>query len=204
MLEDVLSEFESDDVFWDVGAHIGLYSCFAVNVLPEDQVVAFEPLPDNLTRLRTNLAYNDANPFVLDCALSNDSGTAQFDNQWFSRTEWDGKASLATDPGESAITVPTRTGNELIANDDIPPPTVVKIDVEGAEGLVIEGMEEALVDDRCRLVYCEVHRSSERRRSVEDYGGVPSDIEGTLERLRFESRRLIDRDREFMIKARKR
>lgn len=204
MLTDLLCELEPDDVFWDVGAHVGIYSCFAANVLPEHRITAFEPLPENLVRLRTNLTYNDATPFTLDCALSNESGTAQFDSPSFSRTDWGARASLARDPGENAITVPIRTGDKLIANGAIPPPTVVKIDVEGAELPVIEGMEAALSHDRCRLIYCEVHRSSEHRRSVKDYGGTPTDIEDVLERLGATPRRLTDRDKEFLVKARKR
>ncbi|WP_449405132.1 FkbM family methyltransferase [Halocatena pleomorpha] len=204
MLTDFLCELKPDDVFWDVGAHVGIYSCFAANVLSENQIAAFEPLPETLEQLRTNLAYNDTPSFALDCALSNESGTAKFDSPSYSRTGWDGIGSLAPDPGENAITVPTRTGDELIANGDVPPPTVVKIDVEGAELPVIEGMEAALSHDRCRLIYCEVHRSSEHRRSVEDYGGTPTDIEDALERLGADPQRLVDRDKEFLVKAQKR
>lgn len=202
MLEDLLAELRPDDVFYDIGSFTGLYTCFAVNALPDENVVAFEPNPSNLERLRRNLAYNGS-PRILEMVLSDASGTVEFDNPTRARANWGARGSIAPDAGEEAITVEAHTGDELVERSQLPPPTVVKIDVEGAELLVIEGMADVLASDRCRLVYCEVHRESEGRRSVESFGSTPADVERRLESLGFEVERLDERPAEFFLKGSK-
>lgn len=202
MLSDLLSELRPDDVFYDVGTYSGLYTCFAVHVLSDESVIAFEPDPVNLAKLRRNLAYNGS-PRVREMVLSDESGSVEFDNPTLARDEWGGKASIAPEAGDDSIVVEARTGDGLVERGDLPPPAVVKIDVEGAEGLVIEGMTDVLASDRCRLVYCEVHRESEDRRSVESYGSTPEDVERRLESLGFVTERLGERPAEFFLKGSK-
>lgn len=202
MLEDLLSNLRSHDVFYDVGAHIGLYTCLAVNRLPDENVVAFEPNPDNLAKLRNNLRYNGS-PRVRGIALSNESGTVEFDNPSIDREEWSGKGSIASDPGDESITVEAHTGTTIVERDKLTPPTVAKIDVEGAEPLVIEGMADLLESDRCRLVYCEVHREAKGRRSVESYGSTPAAVKQMLKSLDFTIECLDERPAEFLLKGTK-
>lgn len=202
MLSDLLDELRPDDVLYDVGAFTGLYTCFAVNALPDENVVAFEPNPSNLERLRRNVAYNGS-PRISETVLSDASGTVEFDNPTRARENWGARGSIAPDAGGEAIRVDAHAGDELVERGELPPPTVVKIDVEGAEVLVIEGMADVLASDRCRLVYCEVHRESDERRSVESYGSTPADVERRLESLGFATERLDDREAEFFLKGSK-
>lgn len=47
----------------DVGANLGIYSCLAARQLPADGLlVAFEPVPENVSRLEANLLRNRARP----------------------------------------------------------------------------------------------------------------------------------------------
>jgi FkbM family methyltransferase len=202
MLEDLLSELRSDDVFYDIGAHIGVYTCFAVNALADENVVAFEPNPANLEKLRRNLAYNGS-PRIREVALSNEEGFVEFDNPVLTRDEWSAKGSIAPEASEESIRVKARTGDTLVERSELPLPTVVKIDVEGAEALVIEGMADTLAHDSCRLVYCEVHREVHGRRSVESYGSTPLEVEQMLDSLGFTTERLADRSAEFFLKGTK-
>jgi FkbM family methyltransferase len=202
MLEDLLSELRSDDIFYDIGAHIGVYTCFAVNALPDENVVAFEPNPANLEKLQRNLVYNGS-PRIREVVLSNEEGFVEFDNPTLRRNEWGGKGSIAPEAGEESITVKARTGDTLVERSELPLPTVVKMDVEGAEALVIEGMADALAHDNCRLVYCEVHHEAHGRRSVESYGSTPIEVEQMLESLGFTTERLDNRPAEFFLKGTK-
>lgn len=202
MLSDLLSELRPDDVLYDVGAFTGLYTCFAVNALADENVVAFEPNPSNLERLRRNAAYNGS-PRISEMVLSDASGTVEFDNPTRARENWGARGSIAPDAGDESIRVEAHTGDELVERGELPAPTVVKIDVEGAELLVIEGLADALANDRCRLVYCEVHRESDERRSVESYGSTPGDVERRLESLGFATELLDDREAEFFLKGSK-
>ncbi|MFC6905453.1 FkbM family methyltransferase [Halalkalicoccus tibetensis] len=204
MIADLLRELRPDDVFWDVGAAGGFYTCFAGRLLDDERVVAFEPDPDVRVTLHRRLAGRDADPRVFDCALADSTGTGTLGNPGRERENWQGTPSLATEPGTDGLGVETRAGDDLVAAGEAPPPTVVKIDVEGAESLVIEGLADSLAREDCRLVYCEIHRESERRRSTADYGSSPEAVERSLAELGFSVERLEDRGGEYLIKAEKR
>ena len=52
-----IDSFTNDSVFWDVGANIGLYSCYAATKKGCD-VIAFEPSVFNLELLARNISNN--------------------------------------------------------------------------------------------------------------------------------------------------
>lgn len=76
---------------------------------------------------------------------------------------------------------------------------MVKIDVEGAEGLVIDGMKDALAD--ARRIYCEIHLPADHRTSIESYGWTPTELLTELESLGFEIRFLNNRGAEIQVIA---
>jgi FkbM family methyltransferase len=201
MLRDLLTSLRPDDVFYDVGAHVGLYSCFAASVVGGDQVVAFEPDPTNVETLCRNLSHNTSGANVVDCALASDAGTILLDGM---DGPFRSRGSIVSDGGPNAIVVEQRAGDELVAREEIPPPTVLKIDVEGAEALVLDGLSRSIADERCRLVYCELHHpEDDGRASIE---GRTADPNGTISRLHslgFETEVLDDRNGEVLVKARR-
>lgn len=151
IIQDLVASLEADDTFYDLGANLGVFSCIAGSVLPEGQVVAFEPHPENATRLRHNASLVNTNVSVYECALSNTDGTAELtvgaSNQ---------RHSLVNDDASNTVEVSTCRGDSVVESHGNPP-TVIKIDVEGAEVDVLRGMETVLANRSCRLVYCEVH-----------------------------------------------
>lgn len=59
----------------DVGAYVGFYSLLAAHANPAGRVLAFEPLPANLQRLRDNVARNRlANVECIGAAVSDSEG----------------------------------------------------------------------------------------------------------------------------------
>lgn len=84
-------------------------------------------------------------------------------------------------------------------------PDIIKIDVEGMEGLVLEGIEG--ISDRVRTLYIEVHHElthSGRHgdvKGVEKYGHTPSDIYNTLKEYGYKIDHLVGRDEVHNIKA---
>lgn len=156
VIETIVAELEDDDVYWDVGANIGTHAFLPAAAHPTASVVAIEPYHRNVTKLIRNRALNDLdNVSILPLALSDRSGTAEL------RGENDqpgyGAFSLAGESDVEVVEVPVRPGDELIA-DGIPAPSVVKIDVEGGELAVLEGLEKTLSGGTVRTVFCEVHR----------------------------------------------
>lgn len=156
-LVSILDEVSEDDVFYDIGANTGLYSCFVANKCDRCQVVEFEPYPPNITELKENAELNNPKRIsIFEIALSDTSGTMSFSTPE-EPTPGHGTGAITDSPTSESVR--TMRGDELISNDEAPPPNIVKIDVEGAEPLVSDGLRKALSDDSCRLVFCELHPS---------------------------------------------
>lgn len=60
---------ERDKVFFDIGANIGIYTCYAQQFLPAGSIYAFEPLPDLYIRLKCMFGVSK----IFKLALSNTS-----------------------------------------------------------------------------------------------------------------------------------
>lgn len=125
-------------VVLDVGANVGFYTLLAsVLVGDSGKVFAIEPLPSNPTLLKRHVALNRLkNVTVIDGAASDRSGIASF-----AQVENNCMGKLSSDGN---LVVKTFTIDDLIAQGIIAPPTIVKIDVEGAEGEVLRGAEQTL------------------------------------------------------------
>src|SRR5437899_2426924 len=125
----------SDDVFWDVGANIGAISLVAARLCK--RVVAFEPDPRSIARLEQNVRANRlTNIEIVAGALGVEAGSATLYQSASLNT---GMTSLV--PGRSEAvgqhTVKVLRADDLIARRPELTPTVMKIDVEGAEHLVL-------------------------------------------------------------------
>lgn len=137
------------DTVVDVGANIGYFSIVAARAAgPTGHVLAFEPVPRVRQSLQANLRLNDLpNVSVHSEALSAASGEATF----YLGPQLDtGLGSLrALADGEEIRIRQVRfddlwDGSRRVA--------LVKIDVEGAELLVLEGMAECLARDRPEIL----------------------------------------------------
>lgn len=136
---------EPGDVVWDIGANIGSYALLAAEA--GGQVVAFEPGPQARGDLVANAELNglddaiNATPY----ALSDYDGEGML-----LPSDRTGTRELRPD-ANNGDSVPVRAGDSL----SVDAPDVVKIDVEGHEAHVIDGMPKAL--DHARYVLVEVH-----------------------------------------------
>ncbi len=132
------------DLFLDVGANIGLYSLWAADA--DAEVWAFEPDHEARVRLIENAELSQLPVRVFDCAIG-------------------------AEPGELAFSVGLGTGNRLSLGDSSSGHTVVvrtidqlldgrrargmKVDVEGAERLVVTGAAATLAAGRVDVVQLE-------------------------------------------------
>lgn len=134
--------------FWDVGAHIGFFSCFAGRLVGHGgQVVAFEPQSDNRQRLIECLRMNQLeNVIIRDCALAASVGSAVL-HAHASSLMW----TLVEELGEKGgYAVPAHT---LDREAQAPPlPQVIKVDAEGAELEVLRGGKTLLTNQKPVLI----------------------------------------------------
>lgn len=123
----------SGDVFYDIGAHTGYYTLLASDLIgPQGRVFAFEPLPRNVRFLKEHIRINRVtNVNVMTSAVSDRSGAARFSE---SNSSFQGRL---TAEGKMEVTMVSL--DELWERKELLPPNVVKIDVEGAEFLVLTG-----------------------------------------------------------------
>jgi FkbM family methyltransferase len=128
------------DTVYDIGANIGYVSLsLAKQVGPQGRVFAFEPVPMNIQRCRTNIEINKLkNVQLLEFAASNAHGEAVIrmtDNLSMASLVWHQEDSSATQ-----LVIKTVALDELVDRGELPSPTFVKIDVEGGEAGVLQGM----------------------------------------------------------------
>ena len=133
-----IKNFKKDDIFYDIGASCGFYTHLALEFCKE--VHAFEPIPEIFTYLERNLAKNK-NVFLNNTALFNKSGINFLDisKQSMVGGSIAGKENT-TDSEMEKINVRTITLDSYLESHN--KPTIVKLDVEGAEEMVIEGGED--------------------------------------------------------------
>jgi FkbM family methyltransferase len=137
----------------DVGANCGLYTVLLARALaPGRRVLAVEPSPSVLPLLRANIARNGVADRVIvrETVLSDQPGVAVL----HVREGMDEYASLGGPRHPNAprdqvgqVHVPSETLDQVVASNGLRP-ALVKIDVEGAEGLVLSGATALLAELR--------------------------------------------------------
>jgi len=151
------------DVVYDCGANLGLYCRYLIGVLGAGRAVAFEPSPDNRALLAENLALGGITDrvTVMPMALGDEDGMAEFqvdDMQSASGTlskvtggePCVGRRNLGLGPLTEQVLC--RRLDTVVAEEGLPLPDVIKLDVEGAEGLLLRGAAGLLRERGPRLL----------------------------------------------------
>jgi FkbM family methyltransferase len=158
----LLSLARDGDTFFDVGANVGVYSIAFAQRFPANRVIAFEPVDETRGLLLKNIAQNHASSVrVSRFGLSDNAGVATF----YTATSDSGASSLAPIEEERfGPTAPVKGRTTTLDNLSVvlPPPNIIKCDVEGAELLVFRGAEKTLNRDH-PIIQCEMLRKWAKR-----------------------------------------
>ena len=150
----MLNKTFPNDVVWDIGANVGFFTKkFAEKVGPNGFVIAFEPSINTYNTLVNNCSAFQ-NTKILNIGLSNISGDLHFRESSIENDPTNGIVDAGT-PG--AIIVAIETGDELVKSNSVKMPNVIKIDVEGFELDVIQGITNILKNRTLKKVFVEVH-----------------------------------------------
>ena len=136
-------EFPEEMIFWDVGANVGIYSVLFGKKFPAGKVIAFEPNVSLHVLLTQNLDLNGVNNVRIESfALSNAKGVGQIEISKGRAGAGKIKSTLAEDYEDKSF--PIITGDMYVKDFPEAIPSLIKIDVEGHEPEVIEGLSHVL------------------------------------------------------------
>ena len=147
LLLDFVAEFvRRESVVWDVGANVGVLSLAAAHLATAGHALAIEPDPflaHALTKTRMDPRNADLRLEILQAAVADRRDVLALGLSLRGRA----RNSLVMHSRDAAATrarihVPTVTLDEL--TERFAPPTVLKIDVEGAESAVLAGATDLL------------------------------------------------------------
>lgn len=152
-----------EPIIFDVGAHYGHVSRKFRELFPTSAVYAFEPFKESFEQLKANIA-SDPKVTVCNFGLSNRNGMQSFHSNSSSATNsllpsdeagiqtW-GVDLLET---QKLVEAQFKTLDSVVHTMRIPRIDILKIDVQGAEHLVIEGAAAACSQGLIRLIYSEI------------------------------------------------
>ena len=149
----ILSHVQVGMTFLDIGANVGYFSLLASKKLTaQGKIYAFEPEPRNYAVLTKNITLNSAfNVMPVSKALSNHKGFSSFflDQGNFGAHTF--SALNIQTRNETSIQVEVTTLDDVVREMGIHV-DFIKMDVQGAEGLVLEKAEETLKRHRPKIL----------------------------------------------------
>ena len=162
-VERVFSELvRPGSVVIDGGANLGVYTCRAARLVGRGgEVHAFEPAPLTCARLRHSVALNrfDCKVIVNSLALTETSGRElplfvgkSPGDHWLSSL----RAGHDWGRFTESVNVETVALDDYVARHRIENISVLKLDVEGAEGLALEGARRVLSEVRPEAIIAEL------------------------------------------------
>jgi FkbM family methyltransferase len=152
-----VSALHEGDVVWDIGANLGLYTVSSATAVGErGSIVAFEPDERNYLRLQENVQLNKlSNVRMVRAALGESDGTARL---YMNESDpWTSTLLVQRGQGSAHETVKVLQGDRCVVSQGFSTPRAVKIDVEGYEYSVLQGLQKTLALPACELILCEVH-----------------------------------------------
>lgn len=199
-----VESFYNGQTFFDVGANIGVYSLYAAHLYLDSKIYAFEPHKANFIRLVENAALNEfTNIYTYMLAISNVKTKEAF--YWPDDKEGSSGGQIGQSIDEygnhfevvSKRMVFTISLDEFCALHNLQPDHI-KIDIDGLEHKVVEGMQGILKDNYLKSVLIEVNGENNRRYITQSFLDAGFTEDNIFNKLRNHSR---VRRHEEMIRA---
>jgi FkbM family methyltransferase len=166
---DWIDRYGGDGVLFDIGANIGLYSIYYAKTQP-GKVYAFEPSVFNLALLAKNINANQVQDkiYIVTNPLTTQNEFANFNLQV--TDEGGALSAFGVEYGQDGKPLNKVMSYQtcgfsldyLLEQGIIPEfPSMIKVDVDGIEHLILSGARKALAHSQCRTVLIEVHQDFE-------------------------------------------
>lgn len=159
---------DSTDIVIDVGVHMGDYSLLAASKITSGKVLSFEPSKEALRVFRENILINkyENRIEVYPVVASDKQGSVSFVDSNISEVSHISFSLKSTKNKNKVKSLPV---DSIIQSQGISKIKVVKIDVEGAELLVLRGLEKSLTKHLIKNIIVEVNSD------CINYGYAPTD-----------------------------
>jgi len=152
-------------VFFDIGANIGIYSLFYAQI-KEGNVYCFEPSVFNLRQLAKNISINKLTEriTIVSNPLTDKTGIAKFMNG--SADEGGALSAFGVEYGYDGRQITSEINYSVLgfSLDDLleknmlkETPSLIKIDVDGIEHLILKGATKTLESEKLKSLYIEVN-----------------------------------------------
>ncbi|NBO33250.1 MAG: FkbM family methyltransferase [Actinobacteria bacterium] len=150
--------------FWDIGANIGVYSCFAG--LRGVLVSAFEPSPTNFWLLNQNVQINRLSRVrCLPVAVAGNTGLVGFTVDLTPAAAGVNQVNGLAD----GLQTQSYCLDDLVQMGGLKTPNHLKVDVDGIELIILRGGTSILHSEELSSVMCEVDESdSETTNQIHD------------------------------------
>ncbi len=146
--------------FVDVGSNWGFFTLMAAHLVgPTGKVIAMEPDPRVFRKLQSNVERNSLKHVTtLEVAVAGCEGKVTLAGHDLAQENC-GTSRLIENESPSMLTFQVRSCSldSLLDESGIDHVDLLKIDVEGAEGLVLSGMDSGLRRNRYRRILLELH-----------------------------------------------
>ncbi len=175
----LLHFLRKEDVFFDVGANVGSYTLLASGVCGA-HTIAFEPAPSTFQILKENVQINrlEGITTLLNAAAGAQNGQLHFTTSYDTINHVVKENDLIQD-GSETISVDALTVDSIFSNNFCSA-CLLKVDAEGFETEVLNGMDLTLADDRVKAIIIELNGSGDR------YGYDESEIHKKLNHFGFQ------------------
>jgi len=140
------SVLKEREVFLDVGANLGWYSLVLGKQYHNARIIAFEPVPSTVTKLERNIAFNQLSNIevqAVDLFNSQDNLDFLFAPDVSGATSLKIAGQTRGDTVIERVQCPTTTRDVFCASHELQP-SLLKIDVDGAELMVVQGADQVL------------------------------------------------------------
>ena len=163
------------NIFFDVGAHHGLFLNNFLEIFRVQKTYAYEPVSNNYNALVSNSKNSYRSVSCFQKAISNQVGWADIQlrehSQWHSLKKSNSTVSNLEDKYEK---VQTTTIDEEVAQHRVNLIDFLKIDTEGFEKEVLYGAKISLLNQKIKFIYIEasLRESPENHTHLKDINDI--------------------------------
>jgi FkbM family methyltransferase len=150
VLDTCLAVLRPGDVFYDIGANVGFIGVEIARKIPSASVIAFEPQATLAHTIALSAQLNNlCNLKVCELMIGEKVGQGRL----FLPAHCIHASAVPREPDATETVCPITTLDEEVCNHRLPPPNVIKLDVEGSELAVFRGARQVLAKHRPWIVF---------------------------------------------------